>query len=192
MPTDWLFYWMTLPTGLVAIGAAIALPFFLWRAVLGRSFSQYGYLPLAFAYLAAGTGLLLTNFIGSHIEFSARVAKNVLPEVQRWSIVPGWTIYTSVLALVIVLPLIGLVAVPATALLLKKQKLNIKSISVVLVLTWLALALAGWAVPTNNWHEAHRLQSLVMWLTELIQPIAFVAGAFLLATFYTAKRKKHE
>ncbi len=183
MPSDWLFYWMTLPSGLAVIAAAVALPFFVWRVILASTFSRIGFLPLAAAYCAAAAGLLSFNFVSSHIEFSARVAKNMLPEAQRWATVTGWTIYTSVLSLILVLPLLGLAAVLASAWLLKARRLTPRVIAAVLVGVWLVLALAAWAVPSNEWHRTHRVESMGMWLTSLAAPTALVGLPFLLAIY---------
>lgn len=188
MPTDWLFYWMTLPTGLIAIVAAVALPFFIWRLVLSSSFSSVGFVPLAAGYLLAAVGLFTVNFISSHLEFSARVAKNMLPEAQRWATVPGWTIYVSVLSLVLVLPLLGLVAVPVAAWLLKLRRMSFKTIAVGIVGVWLSLALIAWAIPSNEWHRTHRLESLQTWLTTLAPTVALVGLPFLLGIHIAARR----
>jgi len=187
MPTDWLFYWMTLPTGLAAIASAVALPFLLWRAVLGRSFPGIGYKPLATAYAFAAAGLLVSNFASAYLEFNSRVAKNILPEAQRWSTVPGWTIYTSVLSLVVVLPLVGLLGVSVSGLLLRYRRLSFVNIGAALLVAWLALVLVVWAFPSNEWHRTHRLESLTMWLSELAPSILLVGLPFL-AGIYVASR----
>ena len=190
MPTDWLFYWMTLPTGLAVIAAAVALPFFLWRYVLGAKFGAIGFTPVAVAYLLAAVGLLAANFLSSHLEFSARVAKNILPEAERWSIVPGWTIYTSVLSLIVVLPLLGVVAVPATAWLVRLHRLSYASIAIAVVIAWLTLALLAWAFPSNEWHSTHRSESLAMWLKSLAPSVVLVGLPFLLGARLASREHK--
>lgn len=187
MPTDWLFYWMTLPLGLAAIALVVALPFALWRIVLANKFKGIGFKPLATGYAFSAIGSLVANFGSSYLEFSARVSKDVLPEAQRWSIVPGWTIYITVLSLILVLPLVGLVGVPVSALLLKLRRLSYKSIVVLVIVTWLALALAAWTFLSNEWDRTHRLDSLTMWLTELAPNVAFIALPFLLGVYYASR-----
>ena len=192
MATDWLFYWMTLPTGLAAMAAAVILPFFIWRLVLGTEFRAIGFKPVAAAYSLAAVGLLVENFLSAHREFNSRVAKDILPEAERWSTVPGWTIYTSVLSLIVVLPLLGLVAVPATAWLVKIRRLSFTSIGLAVILTWLTLALLAWAFPGNEWHRTHRAESLVMWLKSLAPSISLVALPFLLGARLLSRRRKHD
>ena len=190
MANDYLLYWMTQPTGLLAIGVAIALLFFVWRLALGAAITKYGYWPPAIASLATCLALLLTNYISAHIDFSQRVAKNLLPEIQRWSLTLDWALNNSMLAVVFLLPLLGFVAVPLTARLLKKQKLTVKNITVVLVLGWLAMALIGWLAASDiDWHAEHRMQSLGIFLFELFTPIVFIGGAFLFTVLFTARRK---
>ena len=189
MAPDYLFYWMTLPAGLLLIGVAAGLPFFLWRKLLQESFSQYGFTPLALAYFAAAVGLVVNNFAFSYLEFSSRVAKDMLQEAERWSTVPGWTIYTSVLALIIVLPLLGLVAVPASAYLLKLRKLNLFTISLGILTAWLMLCLFFWALPSNDWHKTHRLESLLMILKEFFFSFAVIGGSFLLSILYVCNKR---
>lgn len=187
MATDWLFYYMTLPTGLAVIALAVALPFLVWRLVLGKAFSGVGFKPLASAYAFAALGLLALNFVSSHVEFSSRVANNVLPETQRWATVPGWTIYITVLSLIAVLPLLGLVGVPAAALLLRLRRLSIVSVAAALVATWLVLVLIVWSFPSNDWHRTHRLDSLAMWLTEIGPSVLLVGLPFLGGIYLTSK-----
>lgn len=179
MPSDWLFYWMTLPSGLAVIAAAVALPFVLWAVVLGKARSVVGYKPLALAYLLAAIGLLLVTFGFSYFEFSSRVAGNALPEDQRWATVAGWTVYMSVLSLVAVLPLLGLVGVPAAALLLRTRRLSVAAMSCGLIGLWLVLSSVAWAFPSNEWHRTHRMESLLSFLSSFAWPIAFVGIPFL-------------
>lgn len=178
MPSDWLFYWMTLPSGLAVIAAAVALPFFLWAMVLGKARSLVGYKPLALAYLLAAIGLLLMSFGLSHVEFSSRVAGNALPEDQRWATVVGWTVYMSVLSLVAVLPLLGLLGVPAAALLLRTRRLSVAAIACGLVGLWLVLSILTWAFPSNEWHRTHRIESLLSFLSSFAWPVAFIGIPF--------------
>jgi hypothetical protein len=179
MPSDWLFYWMTLPNGLAAIGAAVALPFVFWAVLLGKARSVVGYKPLALAYLLAAIGLLLVNFGSSYLEFSSRVASNALAEDKRWSTVLGWTVYTFVLSLVAVLPLLGLLGVPAAALLVRTRRLSVSAIACGLLGMWFVLSGLAWAFPSNEWHRTHRMESLLSFLSSFALPIAFVGLPFL-------------
>lgn len=188
MPTDWLFFWLTRPGGLALIGVAVALPFLIWRAMLGRAFSEIGIKPLAYAYLWAAIGLALMSFAGSYFEFSGRVASGILPETQRWSIVPGWSIYIAVLSLIFVLPLLGLVGVPLAAALLKRGHLTpLKIASCVLVVS-LTLTVLGSAFPGNEWHRTHRFESFVMGLKGILPGMIFIALPFMLAIYLTSRQ----
>lgn len=187
MPPDWLFYWMTRPTGLALMVAAVAVPFIVWRLVLGRTFARIGYAPLGVGYCLATLGLLALTFISSHLQFSARVAKNVLPEAQRWSTVPGWTVYASVLSLVIVLPILGLLGVPLSALLLRLRRFTLASIGATVIAVWLALVVVAWAFPGNEWHRSNRIESLVMWLKELAPGVLLVALPFLAGIYIMSR-----
>jgi hypothetical protein len=191
MALDWLFYWMTEPLGLAAIALAVAVPFILWRLVLGQVFGRIGFKPLVAAYALAAPGLLLVNFVSSHIEFSSRVTDGLLQETQRWSIVPGWTVYGSVISLLFVLPLLGLVGVPVSGLLLKLRRLSFKTIGMVGLASWLTLALVAWSIPTNDWDRDHRLESLTLWLTELAPGVACVALPFLLGVYFASRSYRH-
>ena len=184
MATDWLFYWMTEPSGLALIGLAVAIPFLFWRLVLGHSFAGVGFMPLVIAYACAGLGLLLACFLSSYVDFSSRVSSGGLQESQRWSIVPGWTIYAAVLSLIYVLPLLGIVGVPLSALLLRTRKLTYVTIAAATVTLWLVLALVmWWAPPTTSGSRHIFLKSLTTLLKELLPGIVLVAGPFLLAIY---------
>jgi hypothetical protein len=181
--TDWLFYWMTQPSGLALIGLAVVVPFILWRLLLGNVFAAVGFSPLAVAYACAAFGILVVNFTASHIEFSDRVSSGLLQESQRWSIVPGWTTYAAVLSLIYVLPLLAVVGVPLAALLLRMRRLTYASIAAAVVALWLVLAVVAWAFPINEWHRTHRLASLTGWLTELLPSIVLIAVPFFVGIY---------
>jgi hypothetical protein len=189
MPADWLFYWMTLPGGLAVIALAIALPFLVWRAVLGPAFLNVRYAPLGLGYFLASLGMLAFTFGSSYLEFSSRVSSNVLPEQQRWSIVPGWTIYMSVLSLVAVLPLVGVFGVPVSALLVRFRRFSIRTILAVLLLSWLSLALVLWLFPSNQWEQTHRFEALSKWITALGPAIFAIGAPFLGGIYFLCKRR---
>lgn len=192
MPSDWLFHFMTRPSGLAAIAAAVALPFAIWVAVLGKSHAFVGIQPLVFAYLLAAVGLIFFNFGYSYIEFNSRVSSSVLPESERWAIVPGWTIYSFVLSLVVALPLLGFVGVPLAALLLRAQKLSLMVIVGSLVAFWLAMSSLAWAFPTNEWHRMNRLDSMLMFLSSFAAPVAFVGAPFLGSIYFATRARRAE
>ncbi|MDP1954599.1 MAG: hypothetical protein Q8M51_00560 [Polaromonas sp.] len=191
MALDWLFYWMTQPAGLALIAVAVALPFIVWRIVLGQAFRRIGFKPLLAAYALAAVGLLVANFSSAYIEFSARVADKLLTEAQRWDTLPGWTIFRLFIALVFVLPLLGLVGVPVAALLLKLRRLTVKTMVAAVLASWLTLVLVAWAIPTNDWDRDHRLESLTMWLTELAPGVLLVGLPFLLGVYFASRPYRH-
>ncbi len=187
MATDWAFYYLTKPLGLLVIALLVAVPFGIWRLLMGKSFSRYGVKPLGAAYLAAAFGLTLFHFVSSYLEFSRRVEAGILEESARWSTVPGWTIYVGVLSLMFVLPVLGLLAVPISALLLKAGKLDYKAVLIASLSIWLLLVLALWLIPTNQWHETHRFDSLQMIGLELLPSVVAVGMPFLLAILFVAR-----
>ena len=191
MPTDWLFYWMMQPTGLLLIGLAVFIPFILWRFALGHAFPGVGFTPLLVAYACAALGLLVVNFTWSYLEFSERVTNGLLSEAQRWPIVAGWTLYTAVLSLIVVLPLLGIVGVPLSALLIRMRRLTYLNIAMTIMALWLALTLMAWGYPSNEWDRTHRLESLITWLKTLLPGIALIAGPFLLGIHQASRSSRH-
>jgi hypothetical protein len=169
--------------GAILLAAALGLPFLLWRLTLGSEFAAIGSKPLALAYLYAGIGLTGMNFVGCDMDFSGRAASGILAESQRWSVVPGWTLYVTILALVIVLPLLGVVGVAVAASVLKRGLLTPRNIAVFTLAVWLALSSFGWLLPTNEWHRAHRFGSFLMWLKNLLPGTLFIALPFMLAIY---------
>jgi len=178
MATDWLFYYLTRPLGLLVIAVAIAIPFVIWRAVLGNAYPLFGMRPIAGGYAAALAGLLLLHFISSYREFTSRVEHGMLDEGTRWSTVPGWTIYVAVLSLIVVLPMLGFIAVPITALLLKRRRFNYRSICALLLITWLVLGSSMGSLPINEWQQTHRLHVLGEILVELLPGVLLVGLPF--------------
>jgi hypothetical protein len=189
MATDWLVYYMTRPLGLAAIALAVALPFLVWRLVLGRASTQFGYKPLAAGYLFAAAALLSMNLSFSYFEFSSRVASGALSEAERWKHVPGWSLYVSVISLLFILPMLGLIATPVSALLLRRGALSIKAISAVVVSAWLLVSVCIWLSPSNEWHRTHRLESLLNSLSAIGVGFLFVAVPFSLG-IYAASRER--
>lgn len=187
MASDGLFYLMTQPYGLGFIVLAIVIPFLFWRQVLGIAFPVIGFKPLAAGYVAALFGLLAQSFLFSYIEFSTRVSNGILAEVQRWLIVPNWTIYIGVLSLVFVLPILGVIGVPWSAMLVKRNRLGYRNIFAALLLVWISLALLVWLLPSNEWHRTHRLQSLFLGLKDLAPSFLLVGLPFLSAIFFVAR-----
>lgn len=189
MAPDWLVYWMTRPAGLIAIAFAIAAPFAIWRLVLGRRFRPAGFAPLAAGYSFAGLGLILATFTWSYIEFTSRVAAGGLVESQRWTIVPSWSLYFSILLLTIALPILGLLAVPASAWLVRKNCLQYSTMAVSIGAVWAALSLFIWSLPGNEWHRTHRLQSLGMSLSIAGISVVTVGLPFIFGIFLVARRR---
>lgn len=187
MAGDWTVYWLASPFGLILIAIVIGVSFVLWRVTLAMDFAAIGIKPLAWAYPSAGLGLLVMNFVGCHIDFSNRVASGILSESQRWSIVPGWTVYSTILLLVIVLPLLAFVAVPVVAIVLKRALLTPTNIAVSALVVWLALSSLGWAFPGNEWHRTHRLASFLMWLKDLLPGILCIVLPFMLAIYKSTR-----
>ena len=180
MPSDWLFHWLTRPTGLLAIAFGIGLGFLLWRLALGKSRATIGYKPLALAYLAAAVGLAICTFVWSHIEFSSRVAKGLLPETDRWAIVSGWTVYGSVLLLIVALPLLGFIGAPLAGLLARFHRLTPVAALLISIAVWLVLSVGMWVMPSNQWAETHRFEALVSILSSVLPGVALVGLPFLL------------
>lgn len=178
MASDWLFYLMTRPLGIAAMAVAVAIPFLLWRTVLGSCYRSIGARPLAIAYLLAAAGLLTYCFAWSHGEFSNRVASNVLADERRWATVSGWAVYLATLSLAVVLPLLGALAVPLSAALIRAQRFTPITILIALLCVFALLVGGIWAVPLNEWHSMHRADSLWMLIGELAGPYALVALPF--------------
>jgi hypothetical protein len=189
MPSDWLFYWITGPLGLLVIGAAIFGPWFLWRWILGEAFVQVGFRPLALAHLAAGLGLILSVFLWSYSEFSKRVSEGLLEESARWTTLLGWTVYGSVLSLILVVPLVGLVGVPLFAALARFNKLSVLSGSLALVSVWLTLSLAFGFSGQNEWHQADRIRAVLMYLGTMIQGVALIGVPFVATLIWNVRRR---
>jgi hypothetical protein len=187
MAGDWTVYWLTSIFGLVAIGVVIGISCAIWRGVLGADFAKIGFRPLAFAYLCAGIGYVGSNFVSCYLDFSNRVAEGLLSEHQRWSIVPGWTMYATILLLVIALPLLGLVGVPVMAIVLKRALLTPKNIALCVLAIWLALSALGFILPGNEWHRTHPLESFAMSLKELLPAVLFIALPFMVAVYWGAR-----
>lgn len=187
MPADWLVYWITRPFGLLLVALALAFPFVLWRVVLGTRFAKVGFIPLFLGYGLAAVGLLLANLTSSYLEFNSRVSANALSEAQRWTTIPGWTFYLTVLSLVFVLPMLGLFAAPVCAWLLRRNCFTYGSMSIALIGTWLALALLAWSFPSNEWHRTHRFESLLSFLSSFGLSIASVGLPFLLGIYLATR-----
>lgn len=192
MALDWLFYLMSRPLGITAMAVAVAIPFLLWRTVLGSCYRSIGARPLAMAYLLATVGLLIYCFAWSHSEFSDRVAANVLADERRWATVSGWAVYLAMLSLAIVLPLLGALAVPLSAVLIRAQRFTPMTILVALLCVFALLIGGIWAMPLNEWYSIHGAESLWMLIGELAGPYALVALPFFLGLLGFARVRQSD
>jgi hypothetical protein len=190
MPTDWLFYSMTLPLSIAAIIGVAALPFGLWRSLLGTAYSTIGARPYIVGYVSSLIGLLLLSFVSSYFGFNGRVAGSLLSETQRWTVVPGWTIYIAVLSLIFVLPLLGLVGVPVSAFLLKRGRFDFRYIISTLAIFWLMFAFLVWLFPSNEWHRTHRLESFMSILRSILPGMVLVAFPFAVGIRWATHRNR--
>lgn len=187
VPTDWIVYGMMGPAGFLLVGMALLLSLFVWSMILGSTSTRFGVGPLLIGYACGAFGHLASNFLWSYNEFSKRVSTGLLEEAQRWSIVPGWTVYASVLTLIYLLPPATVVGVPLSAVLLKHGRLTYLSIAATAVMLWLSFAIIAWALPTNEWHRTHRLASFKMIVTDLLPSVALTAVPFLLGIYVTSR-----
>lgn len=124
MASDWAFYFLIQPLGIAAIAVAIGLAFILWRLLLGRIYNSIGSRPLLAGYTAAFGALTAYTFVTSYFEFTHRVETGLLSESERWATVHGWTVYMSVLSLVVVLPVLFVFGTPTAALLTRLRRLT--------------------------------------------------------------------
>ena len=188
MPTDILFFWPINAVGLLMIGVVLFLPFYFWRVLLGGSYPQIGVGPLVIAYVCALIGLAVVNFVFAYTEFNARVASGALADKQRWSIVSGWTIYTGVLSLAFVLPMLGLLGTPIAALLLRWHRLSYRNIVIIVLTLWLSLTVISWVFSGNEWQQTHRLESFVTLLGDSLPGVLLVAAPFFMSLRLATRR----
>ncbi len=165
------------------IALALAIPFGLWRLVLGGDFRAIGFGPLVLAYACTALGYVIVTFASAYLDFNGRVASGLLAEEQRWSIVPGWTIYTMVLFLTLLLPFLMLAA-PYTALLLRLRMPRWRSIFASALGCWVALSLLMWMITLDG--KPPEVKLLIVWLRELLPAIGFVFVPFLLGIYAAA------
>lgn len=133
MATDFLLFWMLQPTGLAVIATAILAPLSLWRLILGKAYQHVGMWPYVTGYIGGLAGLAALCFIMAEIDYSSRVSQGLLQEAKRWSITPGWTIYLAAIFLIFVLPLFGLVGIPAAATLIRFGRFTVPTIIITVV-----------------------------------------------------------
>ncbi len=93
MATDFLVYYTTGSAGILLAFFTLGGALLIWRSLLGKRFSDLGGMPLVVAYGAAIAGLAMLCFVSSYLDFSDRVSRGVFSEPQRWSVVPGRTLY---------------------------------------------------------------------------------------------------
>lgn len=187
MATDWLFYWTTLPFGLIFFGIAVTLPWWLWRWLLGPEYDRIGVMPYAAGYLAALAGLLVVSFGYAYHDFTGLPADGVFAQTRWWTFVPGRGIYMMVLSLLFVLPLLALVGVPVAAVLIRRHWFNFRTVLAVVAIVSSAMTYLVWSTPPNNWSKTHPLEWFTSVLTGLLPGVLMVALPFLLAIQYAVR-----
>lgn len=190
VPSDWVYFSMTGPDGLLIIGMAASLSAFLWMIVLGEASTRIGFSPLIAGYACGGLGLLFCNFLISYHEFNNRVLDGGLQESHRWTIVPSWTLYLSAISLIYALPLATIVGVPVTALLLRIGKLTCASIAATAVVVWLCIVIFFWSFPTNDWHRSNRVASLTKFLMDFAPIVALMTVPFQLGIYAVSRSRR--
>ncbi len=188
MPSDFLYYWLVQPLGIAALIAVVASSFAVWRVVLGPEHHRYGFKPLVVAYSSALCGHTLLNFYFSHQEFNNRVARSVLQEPQRWSIVPGWTLYVGVLTLLLLLPLLLLLSAFAAAL-LRSRKLSYRTIALTNLSLAVFISVAMWWFSSGTWLLKDHLELLASTLVSATIVIALTVLPFLGIIGYLANAR---
>jgi len=189
MPSDWVLSYALGPLGLAFAAVMLSLPVLIWRLILGAAFPQVGVRPVVAGYLAAFLGLAALSFGDAYVAFDAALAKGKLPETERWAVVPNGTVELTVLSLLLVLPAIGFIGVPWSAVLLKKSRFTLRGIFGSTLFTWIALALLMWQFPTNvEWDNAHHLEALGLALRDSALLVVFIGAPFLSAIYAERSR----
>ena len=193
MAIDGVVYFLTQPFGLVLILLALALPFLLWRVVLSEAFVQIGFVPLVAGYIAALLSLVVGCFWYSYMEFSTRASAGLLLETQRWSIVPGWTLYTAILYLTVVLPLLGIIGVPWSASLLKRKQLCFRKIVSTIIFIWLGVTMAVSFImlAINGWNQTHLSEFFIIAFKDTLPSVALVGLPFLLGIYWVSRVRRN-
>ena len=187
MATDWIVYGMMGPDGVLIAGMAVALSCFMWAVLLGDAAVRVGFMPLLVGYVCGALGLAVSSFLQSYREFSNRVSTGILDETLRWSTVPGWTLYLSLLSLIAALPLATFVGAPLSALMLRTCRFTVAGITVAVGALWLGLGTLLWLFPINEWHRTHRLASFEQIMTDLLPWISLTTIPFLLGIYTTSR-----
>ncbi|WP_050470662.1 hypothetical protein [Herbaspirillum chlorophenolicum] len=187
MATDFLVFWMTRPSGIAIFLIIIATPLIFWRFIRGGKRLSWGLRPYVLAYTSSIAGLIILCFLTSLMDFGSR-ATGPVNELSRWATILGWALYLSVLLSVFVLPLIGFIAVPVAALLLRFQCFEIRNIVGVLVFFWAILTFAVWLFPGNSWAESHRFGSFVSHGQTIAYGMVFIAVPFFFTLYFMKSR----
>ncbi|WP_129587798.1 hypothetical protein [Herbaspirillum robiniae] len=185
MATDFLVFWITHPLGIAIF--FIAMPLICWRLVRSEKNLSRRIRPYVLAFTSSIVGLIILCFLTSLMDFGSR-ATGPVNELGRWATILGWTIHLSILLSVFVLPLIGLIAVPVAALLLRFQRFEMRNIVGVLVFFWAILTFAVWSFPDNSWAESHRFGSFVSYGQAIACGVAFIAVPFFFTLYFMKSR----
>jgi hypothetical protein len=191
MATDFVVYYTTGFLGLFLVFFAFGGALLIWRSLLGARFSDLGSLPLVVAYGAAIAELAMLCFVSSYLDFSDRVSRGVFSEPQRWSVVPGRTLYLVLLTSWIVLPFLSLVAVPVAAIAIRRQCLHLATVGMVAFVFWITLSLGLFALAEKSeWERTHLAEAIVAVLKGFLPGILLVVVPFFLSLSIFARYRQ--
>ena len=180
---------MLQPLGLLCIAVALAVPFVIWRLVLGKRVVVIGYAPLAVALTSSLLGLFLAKLWAVHGGIPHPIVLGSVSRPTEWGMAVNWATQSSMLALLSTLPTLGLVATPLASYFLRTGRLTLPLIGRVLFLIWIALALASWSFPATTWHVENRLASLQYYLTQSAICVCMVGAPYALLMYVCVRSR---
>ncbi len=180
MPSDFLYYYLVEPSGIVFQLALFIVPLIIFKFAAPSNCS-IGSLRMLFGYLGITLATLIMSLIQAYLMGQSKVNLGHIATNELSSWVFSSTLYLFVLLLWVVLFFTSLILVPSTLWLSKKSRASISTLILLAISITTVLGLLSIIFPVNNWAQSHRLQVFLetfksMGLYILVLVVAFGLG----------------
>lgn len=189
MAIDGVFLLLILPLGWMILGGIVAVGYIIWKEILGNARARANVWPFVFGHLGAGLGLLLLSCVEARLEFFEQVAYGRQDASDFWSYVPRMAVVLFVVCLPFVLVCLAVLGVPAVAVLIRMNRLNVGFLATLLVLGWplLSVVLCWWA--TGD-YRPRTFETFLEWLRYTPLSVLCVGGFFVTGVYWAFDPEK--
>lgn len=182
MPTDFAFYYLTQPLGVLFQMALLLVPVLLLRAVAPAAFRKVGFRRIALGFGGVALVTLCLAFFEAFTLGRSKVALGHIPADTFVGWVGNSTLYLFVLMFIFTLAFTSLLVAPITIWFASRNRATLPAVVMVGVVVAILVAALFAFFPANDWARAHPFGAFWEFLSSIgvgaiVVPFAFGVGA---------------